>query len=296
MTHLSEFSNDLAGVVRQVAPAIVRVEARHWLPASGSIWSQDGILVTAHHAIEKDEAVMVGLADGRTLPASLVGRDPATDLAVLRIQAAGLASLELAPDDSVAVGNLALAVGRPGKNVQASLGLVSALEGPWRTPAGGPVDRYLFADLVMYPGFSGGPLIDATGRYLGTNTTGLLRDQVATLTPATVRRVVETLLAHGHMRRAYLGIGSQPVRLPASLVQGVSQETGLLINSVETDSPAEQGGLLVGDILIGIAGQALRQMDDLSACLNGIEPGKTAPVKLIRAGAALTLDLRLGEK
>ena len=296
MSKLAELSNDLAQMVKNASPAVVRVEARHWLPASGSIWSQDGVIVTVHHGVEKDEGVKVGLADGSTVPASLVGRDPTTDLAVLRIQASGLANLLTAADSSVAVGNLALAVGRPGEQVQASLGLISALEGPWRTPAGGQVDRYVFADLVMYPGFSGGPLLDAQGAYLGTNTTGLVRNQVATLTPATVKRVVETLLAYGHMRRAYIGMGSQPVRLPSNLVSGVGQETGLLINSVEPGSPAEKGGLLVGDILTGFAGQPVRQMDDLAVVLNGLEPGKVTPVSLVRAGAVQSLTLTLGEK
>ncbi len=296
MSKISDLSTDLAGIIKNASQSIVRVEARRWTPASGSVWSQDGIIVTAHHAIEKDDQIKVGLPDGTTVSASLVGRDPSTDLAVLRVPASGLTALAQAPEASIQVGNLALAAARPGDQVQVSLGIVSALEGAWRTPAGGQVDRYLFADLVMYPGFSGGPLLDADGQFLGTNTTGLLRNQVATLTAATVKRVVETLLAHGHMRRAYLGIGSQPARLPAGVASTVGQETGLLINSVEAGSPAEKGGLSLGDTLINLDGQSIRHLDDLSAALNGLEPGKAVIISAVRGGTAQSFNVTLGEK
>lgn len=296
MSKISDLSNDLAGIIQKAGPAIVRVEARRWLPASGSIWSEDGIIVTAHHAVEKDDPIKVGLPDGNTVSASLAGRDPSTDLAVLRVQASGLTALPAASETSIRIGNLALGAARPGEQVQVSLGIVSAFEGAWRTPAGGQVDRYLFADLVMYPGFSGGPLLDAEGQYLGTNTTGLMRNQVATLTVATVKRVVETLLAHGHMRRAYLGIGSQPARLSAGVASSLGQETGLLINSVESGSPAEKGGLSLGDTLINLEGQPVRHLDDLSAALNGLEPGKAVAVSAVRGGVVQTFTVTLGEK
>ena len=294
---LSRLSEDLADTVDQAGPSVVRVEARRRLPASGIVWSSDGVVVTAHHAIERDDNIKVGLPDGRSVAASLVGRDPTTDVAVLRV-------LDGAPERPASnggageqrVGHMVLALGRPGRGVLATLGIVSALGDAWRTPAGGSVDRYLQTDVVMYPGFSGGPLVDAAGHIVGLNTSALLRGAAITVPTTTLERVVETLLAHGKIRRGYLGLGAQPVRLPDALVTEVKQETGLLVASVESDSPADKGGLLVGDIIVSIDGTPSVHMDSLIAELGGDSVGHEASLHLVRGGKSHEITIVIGER
>jgi S1-C subfamily serine protease len=293
---LSDLSAALAGVVETAGQSVVRVEGRRRLPASGIIWSADGVIVTAHHVVEQDKAIGIGLPNGASASATLAGRDPTTDVAVLRIGASGLVPAARADVDALRVGHLALALGRPGRTVQATLGIVSALGGEWRTPAGGQLDRYLQTDVVMYPGFSGGPLVDTAGQVLGLNTSALLRGVSMTVPASSLERVVETLLAHGRVRRGWLGVGAQPVRLPEALAQQLGQETGLLLISVNPDSPADQGGLLLGDTIVGLAGQPVRQMDDLLALLSGDLVGVATPVRIVRSGQLQQLEVVIGER
>jgi S1-C subfamily serine protease len=294
-TVLEDLSAALAQAVEAAGPAVARIEGRRRLPASGIVWSADGVVVTANHVVRHDEGLMVGLADGSAVKATLAGRDPSTDLAVLRVEATGLAAAARA-GDSLQVGHLVLALGRPGRTVQATLGIVSALGEGWRTGLGGHVDRYLQTDVVMYPGFSGGPLVTATGQVAGLNSSALMRGTSVSLPVATVNRVVETLLAHGRMRRGYLGVSTQPVRLPAGLAEQVGQETGLLVVSVEAGSPAEQGGLVLGDTIVGLDGTVVRHHDDLLAMLSGDRVGSKLPLQIIRGGEARALNVTLGEK
>jgi S1-C subfamily serine protease len=265
------------------------------MAASGIVWSADGVIVTAHHVVEKDK-VTIGLPDGEEVSATLTGRDPTTDLAVLKADAKGLTAPKWADPSSLKVGHLVLATGRPGRTVQATLGVISALGDVWRTPAGGEIDRYLQTDVVMYPGFSGGALVSAGGELAGLNTSALLRGVSVTVPSPTVSRIVETLLKHGRVRRGYLGVGAQPVRLPAGLQDALGQETGLLIASVETDSPAEKGGLLMGDTIVALDGQPVRHLDDLLALLSGDRIGRSVPVKIVRGGEVKEIAATVGEK
>ena len=217
MAVLKELSNALAETVEFAGKGVVRVEGRRRMGASGFAWGSDGLVVTANHVLERDDDITVGLADGNEAKAELVGRDPTTDLAVIRAEGAGLTPSGTTEPDAVSVGNLVLALGRPGKTVQATLGIVSALGKPWRTRAGGRIDRYLQTDVVMYPGFSGGPLVDASGNVLGLNTSALTRGVTVSIPVPTIGNVAETLVAHGKVRRGYLGIGAQVVRLPDGL-------------------------------------------------------------------------------
>jgi len=292
---LQNLSNDLAETVATAGPAVVRVEARDRLPASGIAWSADGVVVTAHHVVERDDNINIGLSDGRTIPAALVGRDPTTDLAVLRVVTSGLSTPSWAGDDDLRVGHLVLALGRPGNNVRATMGIVGALGKSWRTPSGGTLDRYLQTDLVMYPGFSGGPLVGADGRVLGLNTSALLRGVSLTVPSSTLRRVVEALLAHGRISRSYLGVGSQPTRLPDGLVDQLGQETGLLLVSVEPGSPAEEGKLYLGDTIVALDGQPVRHLDDLLSNLGSDRIGNTVPVRIVRGGQVQDVDVTLRE-
>lgn len=293
---LQSLSDALAATVEKAGLAVVRVEARRRLPASGIVWSAGGTIVTAHHVVRRDEKIRVGLPTGDSAPATLVGRDPTTDLAVLQAEARDLAPAAWAAGDDLRVGHMVLALGRPGQTVQATLGIVSALGKSWRTPAGGKVDRYTQTDVVMYPGFSGGPLVSASGEVLGVNTSALLRGVSMAVPASTVGRVVETLLAHGRVRRGYLGIGIQPVRLPTAIAEQLGQETGLLLTQVKPGGPAEQGGLLLGDTLVALDGQPVPHHDALVALLSGDRVGSAVPVRIVRAGQVQEVQVVAGEK
>ncbi len=265
MDELARVSDKLAAVVDAVAPSVVRVNARRRWPGSGVVWAPEGIIVTADHVVEHEERAEVGLADGRTLPATLVGRDPTTDVAVLRVEETGLSAPSWANPDDLRVGHMLLALARPGRTVRAAWGIVSALGERWRTSAGGEIDRYLQTDIRLFPGFSGGPLVDPSGKVRGLATAGLMRGMSLAVPVPTLRRVVDVLLTHGRVRRGYLGVGAHPVRLPARLRQQTGQETGLILVSVELGSPAERGGLLQGDVLLAADGQPVHRLDDLMA-------------------------------
>ena len=291
---LSNLSAALADVADRGGQGVVRVEARRRLPASGIIWSADGLVVTAHHVVRRDDNISVGLPDGRAVSATLVGRDPTTDLAVLRAEATDLTPVAWVAPDELRVGHIVLALGRPGRTIQATLGIVSALGDEWRTPAGGKLDRYLQTDVVMYPGFSGGPLVDAAGQVLGLNTSALLRGVSLTVPAPTVRRVVEALQAHGRMRRGFLGVGAQAVRLPEAVARQVGQETGLLLVSVNPGGPAEKAGLLLGDTIVSLDDHPVRHMDDLLALLSAERVGVTTSVRFVRGGQVQEQSVVIG--
>ena len=291
---LSNVSNALAATVEQASPVVVKVDGRSRLPASGVVWNADGVIVTTNHGLEQDTDINVGLPDGGVVPAVLAGRDPGTDLAVLRVAAGGLTPPTWGQPEEIKVGHLVLALGRPGSSIQSTLGIVSVLGQGWRTPTGGTLDYYLRTDLTMYPGFSGGPLVDAAGRVLGVNTSAFLRGAALTITTPTLRKVVEMLLTHGKVQRGYLGVGAQPTRLPETLVAKLGQETGLLLTSVEPEGPAAAGGLFLGDTLVSLAKQPVGHLDDLLALLTGDRVGTALPARILRGGQLQELSVTIG--
>jgi S1-C subfamily serine protease len=293
---LQSLSDDLVAAVETAGKSVVRVEGRRRMSASGIVWSADGVIVTAHHVVTRDEELSIALPNGDEVPAALVGRDPSTDLAVLRAQSSGLTVPAWVESDALRVGQLVLALGRPGRTVQATLGVVSAVGGSWRTGAGGQIDRYLQTDVVMYPGFSGGPLIGASGAMLGLNTSALLQGVSVAIPTGTLKSVVATLLEHGHVRRGYLGVGAQPVRLPDNLAKELDQETALLLVSVEADSPAAKAGLAMGDTIVTFDGEPVRHMDDLQALLGGDRVGKAFTVRIARGGELREMKVTVGER
>jgi S1-C subfamily serine protease len=294
---LSAVSNDLAAAVDTVGRSVVAIHARRRIPASGVVW-QPGVVVAAHHTIQRDDDITIALHDGTSASATLAGRDPSTDLAVLRLDTTAAAPAIAAATDAPRVGQLVLALGRPGGSVTASLGIVSAVGGEWRTWQGGAIDRFVRLDLAVYDGFSGGPLVDAAGRVLGINTSGLARATAVTVPASTVTRVAGQLLARGHVARGWLGIATQPVRLPPALRRSVNGEAdvGLVVVNVEPDSPADRGGLQVGDILIAMDDRAVSDPGDILASLGGDRIGQAVSLRIARGGKAETLSVTVGER
>jgi S1-C subfamily serine protease len=291
-TSLDSLSRELVAAVAAAAPSLVRVEGRRRGASSGVVWSAEGVIVASHHAIDADEGVPVGLEDGRTLEARVVGRDPGTDLALLRVEAGDLRPPRWAEADAPATGALVLGLSRPGRAVRARLGIVSAVAPEWRTPAGSRLEGYLESDLPLHPGFSGGLLLSAGGAALGVNTAGLLRGTSLAVPARGVRRVVETLLAHGRVRRGYLGIGTQAVALPP----GAGQASGLIVLSVAAGSPAARAGLLLGDVLLRAGDEPLAHPGALQPALDADRVGQELRLRVLRAGEARDVAVVVGER
>lgn len=290
---LQELSDALAAAVERAGQSIVRVNARRRQAASGIAWA-DGVVLTADHVIERDEDITVTLPDGSSVAAAVAGRDPGSDLAVLRAQT-GLAAATRA--DGAKVGHLVLALGRGTETgLTAAMGVISAVGGPWQSGRGTTVEGYIRADVTMYPGFSGGPLVDVDGRVIGLNSSGIGRMGGLTIPAAAAEKIVAPLLTHGKLKRAFLGLTSQPVPLSASLKEAAGQESGLLVARVASGTPAEQGGVLIGDIIIGLGGNPVRDTDELQRVLSPDRVGQATPLRIIRGGEIREISVTVGER
>jgi S1-C subfamily serine protease len=293
-TLLDALSSQLADAVETVSPSLVRVNGRRRQSASGVAYAEN-LVITADHVLEREEELTVETHDQRTLAAELAGRDPSSDLAVLRIPDLGLQPATAS--DPARVGQLLLSVGRPGsEGPMASLGIVSAIGGPLRTWRGSMLERYIQTDAIPYPGFSGGPLVDAQGAVLAIMTTGLVNGVALGIPVQHAWEVGNTLAQHGSIRRGYLGISSQPVRLPEGQRDGLQQSGGLLIVQVEEDSPAASAGLLLGDVLVSLDGHPVTETGELQVLLLGERVGKAVAAQVIRGGALQTLEVTVGER
>jgi S1-C subfamily serine protease len=294
---LTALSDTLAEAAAKGGAGTVLVDARRRHPASGIAFASD-LVLTADHVVERDDDLHVILPDGSLLNASIAGRDPGSDLALLRLAGSGLAVAEKAASEA-RVGQLALAIGRPGPaGIQASLGVVSAVIGPIRTGRGGMLERALRTDAVPYPGFSGGPLVDSAGRVLGLNTSGLWQGELLTIPSALAWSIASVLAEHGRVKHGYLGVRSQPTAIPPAQRQALGREQagGLLLVMVESSSPAEKGGLLVGDILVGLGSQPVSDPDDLVTRLSGSLVGQETTIEVLRGGQPKTLKVIIGER
>jgi serine protease DegQ len=290
---LREISERLADVVEAAARSVVRVEGRRGPAATGVAFAPD-VVVTAHHVLDWDEDLVVGLPDGSTAEAQVVGRDTGTDLAALRVKGPALAPPGWSEPEGARAGHLVLALSRPGSRLRASLGIVSSKGGPWRTHAGGRLEHDLRVDLALHPGFSGSLVVDGAGRALGLATAGLVRGVGVVVPAAAVQRVTGSLLAHGHVRRGFLGVGLQPVPLPSSLEAVAGQPAGLVVVGVEPGGPAERAGVVLGDVLIALDGQPLRHPGDLLPLLEEERIGAEAGLRLLRGGESRELRITIG--
>ncbi len=294
---LVELSNAMAAAVEVAGKSTVMVNARRRFPASGIVWAADRIL-TADHVVEREEDILVTLAQGKEVPARLAGRDPGSDLALLKLEEKAASPAEAARSPA-RIGEFALVVARPStEGIQASLGVISAVGGPVRTGRGGMLERYIRTDAISFPGFSGGPLVDVEGRVMGINTSGLARGVPLAIPADLAWRVAEDLSSHGHVKHGYLGIRSQPVEIPSAAQNVLKREQagGLLIIGVEAGSPAEAAGLMVGDLLAGMDGSPVTDPDGLFAHLGGQVIGKTLPLEVIRGGQRQVIQVTVGER
>ncbi len=297
---LQALSDEFAAVVEKVKNSTVRVDARTRLAGSGIVWSADGVIATADHVVEREEDITVQLGE-TSYKADLVGRDPTTDLAVLRVKANNLVAADVASPQTLKVGNLVLALGRPwGEDVVASAGIVSAVGRFGFGHGWGEQFRegLIHADVTLYPGFSGGPLADASGRVVGLNTSALGRGMSLAIPSETVARVVAELLKEGRIKRGYLGVGVQKIPIAESIRQklGLTQETGLMVLTVEPGSSAEKGGILPGDMIVGTNGTPLARVRELHRWLSSERAGQQVQLRLVRGGEIKQVPVTIGER
>ena len=287
MNALLSLSNDLAAAVEHASRAMVGVNARPRMGSSGVHW-RPGLIVTANHTVQVDEDVTVTRPDGRTVPATVAGRDSAIDLAILRIDAPDLPVADVDGEAS-RVGHIVLALGR---GPRASWGIVSAIDDS-RADAG-----LLTLDLTLYPGVSGGPLTDARGRVVGITTSGSARQFQLGIPAAAVNRAVDELVRRGRMPRAYLGVSTQPVRLPDAVATrlALDQRTAAIVVDVHQGSPAANAGLLIGDVIIAVAGVRITTPLDLKAILRPQRVGESVVASILRGGEAREVQVTIGER
>ncbi len=297
MSALTDFSNGLTAAVEKAGSSTLLVDGRRRYPASGIAYAAD-LVLTADHVITREDNISVVGADGKPLAAAIAGRDPGSDLALLRLTDKALTPAKIA-DALPKVGALVLAVGRPNKEgLQASWGIVTAIGGPARTGRGGLLDEYIQTETVSYPGFSGGPLINTEGEVLGLNTSGLTHGSAVTIPIKGAWRVADALAKHGSVKRGYLGVRTQPVSIPDASQKSLGREQGqgLLVMWLEEGGPAEKAGVLVGDILVGVGGKPAADPDDLFSALSGDTVGQSVPVEVLRGGKPERINVMVAER
>src|SRR5215469_18234906 len=292
---LVDFSTELADAVERAGKSIITVLEGGREGVSGTMW-RDGLAITAEHTIRSLDEVTVLLPSGTKTKARVAGRDHGTDVAILEVP--GVPPVAIADESQARVGDIVLAVGRrEAEGIAATYGMISAISGPWRTWQGARVDRWLRLDLNPFTGFSGGPIVNARGEAIGMATSGPRRSAV-TIPASTVNRVVDQLLQRGRVARGYLGVGMQPVAFPEGTRQslGLTNDRGLLVVAVAPGSPAEQGGMLLGDIIVAADASPIETMGSLQPFLDSENVGKAIALDVVRGGQKMKLSITVGEK
>jgi len=285
-TELAAFSSELAAIVEKSAPSVVAVHARPRFSSSGVFW-RPGVIVTAEHTLQREDEITVTLPNGTNAPATLAGSDPGTDLAVLKAESPA-PPLKLAAQP--VPGQIALTIGRSqDSGVNATMGIISAVSGDWRTWRGGRLDHYIRLDLTLYPGSSGGAVVNTDGDVIGIATSALSRIAGVAIPAATIDRVVDQILTRGRVSRGYLGVGLQPVELP-------DRHKALIVLSLAPEGPAASAGILLGDILVSLGGSAVSDTDDIQTVLESHAAGRPVEANILRGGVAQTISITVGER
>jgi len=286
-TELIELSNALAQATDRAAANIVAVHTERRGSSSGIVW-RTGVIVTSEHSLRRDEEIQVTLPNGRIAPATLVGRDPSTDLAVLKCADATNAVPEFGDVAALKPGSLTLVVGRTrASGPVAALGVVSLVAADRRTWTGASLIPYVRLDVGLQPTAVGGAVIDASGKVVGLATPRFARFGAIAVPASSINKIADTLLQKGHIPRGYLGVGLQPVRLPDGLREKLkwNEKTAAIVMDVHPGGPADKAGIVIGDILISLTGQAVTRLEDIQAHLGGDSIGKTLALKFVRGGA-----------
>jgi serine protease Do len=297
-SQLIELSNALAQATDRAATNTVAVHAEARGSSSGVIW-RSGIIVTSEHALRRDDEIHVTLADGRVVPAILAGRDPSTDLAVLKCAEAATPVTEFGDAAAIKPGSLTLVVGRTrASGPVAALGVVSLATTERKTWTGASLAPYIRLDIALSPTAAGAAAVDAHGRIFGIATPRFARFGAIAVPASTVNTVVDTLLQKGRIPRGYLGVGLQPVRLPEALRQSLhrEQKTAAIILEVESESPAHKAGLVIGDIVVSLSGQPVARLEDVHSQLQGAAIGKSLTLGFVRGGTFQETHVVVGER
>lgn len=287
-------SDTLATAVETARAFTLKVEAGRCRLQSATVFDRE-LLVTSHRGLHgSDKGAVYDEAGGR-FDAELVGQDEGLDLALLRIASGNLPVPRAADHAALKTGQLTLALGRPGTHIRASLRILGLLGGEFRTPGGALLDRYIESDRGLPPGFEGGPLVDEHGALIGMNSSSVLRGADLSVPHATIARSVSELLAHGRIRRGYLGVACQPVRLPADVRSSLSQRSGALVLDTDEKGPARAAGLTLGDVIVSIDGAAIRGPRELSRALRD-KLGASIQLGILRSGQLQTLTVTVAER
>ena len=296
-TTLTALSDELASVVERVGQYVVSVHARPRFESSGVHW-RPGVVITAEHTIRRDEEIRITAPDGQKYEAELAGRDPGTDLAVLRVKGLNAQVAPAAGGIDIRPGSLALAVGRLKDSTTAAFGIISSISGPSQTWRGGRLDQIIRLDLATHPGASGGAAVNAAGNLFGIVTGALSRVSVFAIPLSTVERVTERLLSCGHIARGYLGVGLQPIPMPEHLRTkfNVASDRALIAVSVDPESPAGHAGMLIGDILLQLDRTPVKDAGNIQEALDSESIGKQVRALILRGGETRELQVVVGER
>jgi len=308
---LDAYSQAVVYAAEKVSPSVAFIEVSKALPqrrstverrpeargsGSGFVFTPDGFILTNSHVVQGASKIAVTLSDGRRFDASLVGHDSGTDIAVIRISAPALVPAPLGDSEKIRVGQLAIAIGNPfGFQYSVTAGVVSALGRSLRSESGRLIDNVIQTDAALNPGNSGGPLVNSNGEVIGINTAVILPAQGLCFAVAvnTAKFIAGHLIMHGRIRRAYLGVGGQNVAIPRFVVraQELKTESGVLVISIEKESPAAQAGLKDGDVIVGLGDSPVRSVDDLHKLLTEAHIGSRCELTLLRQSQKISLTV-----
>lgn len=292
---LDSLDQALSAAVAAVASSVLQLDRGHG-GGTALAWSDDLAVTSSFHCPDETE-VLVSNPEGGVEPrkATVIGRDPGLDLALLRVAGGGLIVPVHRDPSSLAVGNLAIAVGRPGRSARASMRMISVRGADVRTPAGGVLDVYLETDRLLPRGFAGGPLVDAQGRVIGMSTRTLVRGHDLAVPVSAIARSVAQLLQHGAIPRGYLGVGVTAVALSRQLADATGKRHGALVSALDDGGPAERAGLRQGDIILSLAGAAITGPTELRQVVSE-HPGDEVTVEALRGGALTSFAVTLGNR
>jgi S1-C subfamily serine protease len=290
---LAQFSNALATRAEVAKNAVVAIRLAHGRHMTGMAW-RSGIIVASEQSLPRNDDFELVAAGGSVVAASIAGRDPSTNIAILR-PAEQLASPSIAAGEAH-TGAIALAIGADGTGgVSARLGLVNLAGGEWHSSRGGLIDRRIVLDISLARREEGGPVFDAAGACLGMSTFGP-RGQVIAIPTATIERIVPLLLKDGRVARGWLGVALQAVAVPDALRETADQSSGLMVMSVVEDGPAAQAGIVAGDIILSVDGTSAHRFRKIARLFGSGSIGRKADLRLIRSGKVITVQTTIAER